>query len=236
MPNGAKMSGANNMQNAVTPERPSNSSQKTVDATRHARAFSPFSSSSLKTGTNAADSAESATSARTIEAGSPAAKQLQPGDRIVSVDGERGDHVDLARAVDKHECAGEQTDGCRAETAARVVVDRDGRREVLEIRPEYDTQLERHRLGFAYATEPVNPSVPEAARISLDFMWQVTSATVSVIVRLFDPEQREQIAREEMLFAEDIADAVHYILTRAHRVDIFDLRIEPRRQDIPARG
>jgi NADP-dependent 3-hydroxy acid dehydrogenase YdfG len=38
-----------------------------------------------------------------------------------------------------------------------------------------------------------------------------------------------------MLFAEDIADAVLYILTRAHRVDIFDLRIEPRRQDIPAK-
>ena len=40
----------------------------------------------------------------------------------------------------------------------------------------------------------MNPSVPEAARISLDFMWQVTSATVSVIARLFDPEQREQIS------------------------------------------
>jgi regulator of sigma E protease len=129
-----------------------------------------------------------------IEAGSPASKQLQPGDRIVSVDGERGDQADLARAVDSHQCAGEQTDGCRAETPARVLVERDGRREVLEIRPEYDAELERSRLGFAYATEPLNPSVPEAARVSLDFMWTVTSATVSVIVRLFDPEQREQIS------------------------------------------
>ncbi|HSJ17403.1 MAG TPA: site-2 protease family protein [Solirubrobacterales bacterium] len=129
-----------------------------------------------------------------IEAGSPASKQLQPGDRIVSVDGEGGDQADLARAVDSHQCAGEQTDGCRAETPARVVVERDGRREVLEIRPEYDAELERSRLGFAYATEPLNPSVPEAARVSLDFMWTVTSATVSVIVRLFDPEQREQIS------------------------------------------
>ena len=59
------MSGASSMQSAVRPERPSSSSQKTVDATRHARAFSPFSSSSLKTGTNAAESAASATSART---------------------------------------------------------------------------------------------------------------------------------------------------------------------------
>ena len=43
------------MQSAVSADSPSSSSQKTVDATRHARAFSPFSSSSLKTGTNAAD-------------------------------------------------------------------------------------------------------------------------------------------------------------------------------------
>jgi regulator of sigma E protease len=129
-----------------------------------------------------------------IEAGSPASKQLQPGDRIVSVDGERGDQVDLARAVDSHECAGEQADGCRAETPATVVVERDGERRVLEIRPEYDAELERSRLGFAYATQPLNPSVPEAARVSLDFMWRVTSTTVSVIARLFDPEQREQIS------------------------------------------
>ena len=129
-----------------------------------------------------------------IEADSPASKQLQTGDRIVSVDGERGDQVDLARAVDSHECAGEQTDGCRAETPATVVVERDGDRRVLEIRPEYDGELERSRLGFAYATQPLNPSVPEAARVSLDFMWTVTSATVSVIARLFDPEQREQIS------------------------------------------
>ena len=36
-----------------------------VEATRQARAFSPFSSSSLKTGTKAEESAASATSART---------------------------------------------------------------------------------------------------------------------------------------------------------------------------
>jgi regulator of sigma E protease len=130
-----------------------------------------------------------------IDRGSPASKQLRSGDLIVSVDGERGDQVDLARAINRHKCAGgEEQDGCRAATPARVVIERDGQRKVLEIRPEYDADLDRSRLGFSYATTPVNPSVPEAARISVDFMWQVTSATVSVIARLFDPEQREQIS------------------------------------------
>ena len=49
----------------MTAPRTSSVSQKSVEATRQARFFSPFSSSSLKTGTNAPESAASATSART---------------------------------------------------------------------------------------------------------------------------------------------------------------------------
>ena len=130
----------------------------------------------------------------TIESGSPAAAQLREGDRLVSVDGERGDQVDLANALNEHECPGEQQDGCRAETPARVVIERDGERRTLAIRPQYDAELDRQRLGFSYASRSLNPSVPEAAEVSVDFMWRVTSTTVSVIARLFDPEQREQIS------------------------------------------
>ena len=57
-------SGAARMKRAVSPLPISRKSQKTVDATRQALARSPFSSSSLKTGTNADDSAASATMAR----------------------------------------------------------------------------------------------------------------------------------------------------------------------------
>jgi len=53
------------MKSAVSPPRPSSISQKRVDATRQARLRSPFSNSSLKTGTKAEESAASATSART---------------------------------------------------------------------------------------------------------------------------------------------------------------------------
>ena len=63
--NGGMSSGASRMKSAVTPPRTRRMSQKSVDATRQARARSPFSSSSLKTGTNAPESAASATSART---------------------------------------------------------------------------------------------------------------------------------------------------------------------------
>jgi len=45
-----------------------------------------------------------------------------------------------------------------------------------------------------------------------------------------DAEKREAIAREAMLHAEEVADAVLYVLTRSSRTDILNLRIEPRLQ------
>jgi 3-hydroxy acid dehydrogenase/malonic semialdehyde reductase len=43
-------------------------------------------------------------------------------------------------------------------------------------------------------------------------------------------EQREAIANAEMLFAEEIAEAITFVLTRSTRCDIAMLRIEPLRQ------
>ena len=64
-PNGRSSNGAASMKIAVSPPRPSSTSQKMVDATRQARARSPLTSSSLKTGTKAPERAASATRART---------------------------------------------------------------------------------------------------------------------------------------------------------------------------
>lgn len=46
-------------------------------------------------------------------------------------------------------------------------------------------------------------------------------------------EQRDEIAAERMLQAEDIADAVGFILSRPPRVDVVTLRVEPRLQELP---
>lgn len=45
-----------------------------------------------------------------------------------------------------------------------------------------------------------------------------------------DEEKRESIAKQEMLYAEEIADGIIYALTRSQRVDVVTLRIEPRVQ------
>ena len=54
------------MPRAVIPINASVASVSALEATRHARSLSPLTSSSLKTGTNEAPSAESATSDRTV--------------------------------------------------------------------------------------------------------------------------------------------------------------------------
>ena len=43
-------------------------------------------------------------------------------------------------------------------------------------------------------------------------------------------EKREAVARDEMLHAEEIAEAIHFALTRSARADVVTLRIEPRIQ------
>ena len=54
------------MKSAVSAPRPRSVSQKRLEATRQARLRSPLSIRSLKTGTNADESAASATSARIV--------------------------------------------------------------------------------------------------------------------------------------------------------------------------
>lgn len=138
-----------------------------------------------------------------VVADSPADEELQRGDRIVSVDGvSAGDLAPpdqaerYAELVSSHECRGEPTDGCRAATPVRVVVERNGKTVELAIRPYYDEEVGRTRLGFAFRAtgfEPLNPSVFKAAEISLDQMWLVTSETVKTFAQLFKAEEREKL-------------------------------------------
>jgi regulator of sigma E protease len=136
-----------------------------------------------------------------IVAASPAAAHLQTGDRVLAVDGKRFPDAPtderlarFARLVAKHKCPGKPTDGCRAVTPVELRIDRDGQIRTLAIRPEYDAEIERTRIGFSYGSRPLNPGVAEAAGDSAEFMWQITSQTVGVIARIFDPEERRQLS------------------------------------------
>lgn len=129
-----------------------------------------------------------------VQQGSPAAKTLAPGDRIISVDGKRGDEAVLAEQIATHECAGGQVDGCRAKTPATIEVLRNGQPVVVKARPVYDAEAGRPRLGFAFDTEALDPGPIQAAGVAVDFMWLVTSETVSVLSKLYRAEERQELS------------------------------------------
>jgi regulator of sigma E protease len=137
-----------------------------------------------------------------VDSGSPAAAAgLQSGDAIIAVDGKRftgfGTEARLERfgnIVASHKCAGKPTEGCRATTPVRLTISRDGQTRSLTITPRYDPAVERTRVGFSYGSKPAAETLPQAAGWSLDVMWEVSSKTISVIARIFDPQQREQVS------------------------------------------
>jgi regulator of sigma E protease len=140
------------------------------------------------------DFAETEPRVAAVAPGSAAAQTLRPGDRILSVDGRTGGAQDLARQISSHKCTGEPRAGCRAATPAVVRIERDGGARSLRVRPRYEPDAGRTVIGFSFARRALNPDVPEAARLSLDLMWEVTTGTVDAIVRIFDPERRDEIS------------------------------------------
>lgn len=133
-------------------------------------------------------------SVESVQAGTPAEQVLQPGDQLLAVDGVGGDFLAMRDQIATHECAGEPVDGCAAAAPATLTILRDGREITRKVRPRYDAEAGRPLLGFIPGAEPLNLSAPGAAERSGDFMWEVTSATVGVLARIFNAEQREQIS------------------------------------------
>jgi regulator of sigma E protease len=136
-----------------------------------------------------------------VNAGSPAAQILRPGDVLVAVDGRRPRGQDLgtqtqaiADQIATHKCAGEPVDGCRATEPVALTVRRGDRELTVRATPVYDEQAERVLLGFAFGGT-VYPAGPvRAAGLSVEQMWRVTSLTVSTIAGIFEAEKRKEIS------------------------------------------
>jgi regulator of sigma E protease len=155
-----------------------------------------------------------------IEKGYPAANALEPGDRLVSVDGMAGPPPMLSEAISSHECPGEPVDGCRAATPATVVIERDGERRTLEVRPRYDADAEpepRTRLGFSYLDDGPRETfaLSEGFTQSADRLWFITKETAKLPARLIDEEQRKEIRgivgsyeTTRQVILDDVADVI----------------------------
>ncbi|MGH2974362.1 MAG: M50 family metallopeptidase [Solirubrobacterales bacterium] len=136
-----------------------------------------------------------------IVPGSPAASALEPGDRVIAIDGKSYPNADadarlerFANAVASHECVGKPTDGCRAATPVRLRVERDGAVRTISVRPEYEKSLGRTRIGFSYGSAPADLGVGGAAGRAGEAIWLVSSKTVTVFANIFDSEQRKEVS------------------------------------------
>jgi regulator of sigma E protease len=136
-----------------------------------------------------------------VRAGSPAAKVLRPGDRLVSVDGKAYPGLDrearlkrFGEQVASHKCADKQVDGCLAATPVKLRVDRDGSIETISVRPKFDKAEGRALVGFSYATTHEDIGIGTAAGRAWESVWMVTDKTASIFSRIFESEQRKQIS------------------------------------------
>jgi regulator of sigma E protease len=131
----------------------------------------------------------------------PAAGKLQPGDKILAVDGRRAqpdadveDQLTTFRnQISSHRCPGRQVDRCRARTPVVFTVERDDRVLTVKARPEYDVQAKRMLVGVIFG-EPRDPNAIEAADLAVDQMWFVTKGTFRALAGIFNAERRKEIS------------------------------------------
>jgi regulator of sigma E protease len=132
-----------------------------------------------------------------------AAAQLRPGDRLVSVEGERyagagaGTEGRIERfhdAIASHKCAETPpTEGCRATRPVELGVERNGAVKAVTVFPAYDKQARAMLVGIEYGQESPVSSVGEATSFAWEKMWTVASGTFHVFSHIFESKERKQI-------------------------------------------
>ncbi len=136
-----------------------------------------------------------------VEHGTPAAKVLQPGDKILAIDGRTFPQMtnnqrleEFGEIVRSHKCAGKEVDGCAAATPVNLRFAHDGNVRNVRVFPRYDKELEIMRIGFQYHTKSVAIGPSAAVSEAGDKIGEVISGTAHVFTHLFEAKQREQVS------------------------------------------
>jgi regulator of sigma E protease len=164
-----------------------------------------------------------------IVPGSAAASYLHPGDEIVSVDGVGGGAAALRTEIAKHKCTGKPVNGCVAAAPATVVVLRNGHRLTFHIRPRYSSTAGRPLIGFVFGSQ-VGVGATKAASESVSALWDVTTATLSAIAKIFEPSERTQLhtvvgvyVATQQSFATSATDGLDLIATLSLALAVINL-------------
>jgi regulator of sigma E protease len=131
-----------------------------------------------------------------------AAAALEPGDKLLSVDGKSfsgaGKEERLERfghEIASHECPqAHPAKGCRAASPATLEVARGGAVRTVSVYPAYDPAAKRTLVGIEYGHAPAAANSAGAVSFAWDKVWQVASGTARVFSHIFESEQRKQIS------------------------------------------
>jgi len=96
-----------------------------------------------------------------------------------------------------------------------------------EIKAEGESVYSATKAGIQAFAETLRKEVAEK-NIKVSVIQPGSVATP--MQKCSDDEKQQAIGNDAMLYAEEIADAIHFALTRSDRTDIVNLRIEPRMQ------
>jgi regulator of sigma E protease len=119
-----------------------------------------------------------------VSENTPAASMgLRPGDRILAVDGRRGDSEDLARAI--------RGSGGRAVT---LTVERGGKELRLRGTPRLDREVNAYRLGFSFDLRSESYGPLESVGRSLETTGSATKAIGSSLGRIVTGSGRKDVS------------------------------------------
>jgi regulator of sigma E protease len=119
-----------------------------------------------------------------VSPGSPAAAMgLEPGDRILAVNGDRGEPADLAAAI-------RESDG----RPVTLTVERSGDEIALEGAPRRDPTDDVYRLGFAFGLEYESYGPLESIGLAFETTWEVTKAIGASLGRIVTGSGRDEVA------------------------------------------
>jgi regulator of sigma E protease len=125
-----------------------------------------------------------------VAASSPSSGMIQPGDRLLAVNGVRGQAAKLSDAIAASRCSGSPTQGCSG-SPLQLLVQRNGATKALTITPTYDTETRRMRVGVVFDTERQREGLGASISLATGQLWAMTKATVEVPKMLFTPERKE---------------------------------------------
>ena len=119
-----------------------------------------------------------------VSPGSPAAAMgLEPGDRILAVNGTAGEPADLAEAI-------RESDG----RPVMLTVERGGEELALEGTPRRDPVDDVYRLGFAFGLEYDSYGLIRSVGLAFETTWEVTKAIGASLGRIVTGSGRDEVA------------------------------------------